>query len=469
MKKHLPVNLAVLSAIGCTLPVTAQEVKEERPNIILINIDDLGWTDLSGNGSGYYETPNIDKLREAGIWFPQAYAGAANSAPSRACMLTGQYAPRHGIYTVGSSERGKAAHRKLIPIPNHESLPDGFQILPRVLQEAGYQTFHVGKWHVTNDPTPCGIDKNIGGNHAGNPSTYFSPYHNANLSDGPEGEFLTDRLGREAAELIRKADRSRPFFLYYATYAVHTPLQAEPELIQKYKEKPATEAHHNPTYAALVEAMDRNVGRVWQAVQDNGLEDNTLIIFTSDNGGVYDISKQWPLRAGKGSFYEGGIRVPLVFYWKDVFEHRTYPDVAVSQLDIFPTLLTLTGISPDHLLLDGMDLTGLLRSGKDAKVSERVLYWHFPAYLEGGNVETTDRRFRTRPVSVIRQGEWKLIENYETGKYELYNVVNDISEREELSGTYPQKVEELSRVLDQWKEEVHAPVPTELNPDYKNP
>ena len=143
--------------------------------------------------------------------------------------------------------------------------------------------------------------------------------------------------------------------------------------------------------------------------------------------------------------------------------------MAVSQLDIFPTLLTLTGISPDRLLLDGMDLTGLLRSGKDAKVSERVLYWHFPAYLEGGNVETTDRRFRTRPVSVVRQGEWKLIENYETGKYELYNVVNDISEREELSGTYPQKVEELSRVLDQWKEEVHAPVPTELNPDYKNP
>ena len=316
---------------------------DQRPNIILINIDDLGWTDLACNGSSYYETPNIDTLRDVGIWFSQAYAGASNSAPSRACMLTGQYSPRHGIYTVGNPDRGKAEYRKLISVPNRTSLQEGFQILPRILHEAGYQTFHVGKWHVTEDPLTCGVEKNIAGNHAGHPRSYFSPYRNANLSDGEAGEFLPDRLGKEAVRLIEKADRTRPFFLYYATYAVHTPLQAEPELIAKYKAKAPTDAHKNPVYAALVEAMDRNVGRVLQAIRDNGLEENTLIFFTSDNGGVYNISRQWPLRAGKGSFYEGGIRVPLIVYQKGKYEHREINDVSVSQLDFFPTLMALRG------------------------------------------------------------------------------------------------------------------------------
>ena len=439
----------------------------QRPNIVLINIDDLGWTDLSCNGSDYYETPHIDRLRNAGVWFSQAYAGASNSAPSRACMLTGQYTPRHGIYTVDNPDRGDAKNRKLIPIPNHTSLPDGYQILPQVLHDAGYQTFHVGKWHVTSNPLACGVDKNVAGNHAGHPNSYFVPYKNANLTDGPEGEFLPDRLGQEAVNLIRKADRSRPFFLYYATYAVHTPLQAEADLIQKYKGKPATETHHNPVYAALVEAMDRNVGRVLQAIKDCGLEENTLIIFTTDNGGVYNISKQWPLRAGKGSFYEGGIRVPLVIYQKGRFEKGEINDLSISQLDIFPTLLDLTGISPDGLTLDGMSLARLLQTGKDDSLSARTLYWHFPAYLEGGNKETTDTIFRTRPVSVVRRGAWKLIENYETGRYELYNITDDISERKELSAAYPQIVRELSEALDEWKKELHAPIPTELNPAYE--
>ena len=439
----------------------------QRPNIILINIDDLGWTDLACNGSGYYETPHIDKLRSLGIWFSQAYAGASNSAPSRACMLTGQYSPRHGIYTVGNPDRGKAEHRKLISVPNHTSLPDGFQILTRVLQEAGYQTFHVGKWHVTEDPLTCGIEKNIAGNHAGHPRSYFAPYRNANLPDGPDGEYLPDRLGKEAVRLIEGADRTCPFFLYYATYSVHTPLQAEEELVRKYKDKAPTEAHNNPVYAAMVEAMDRNVGRVLQAVFDKGIEENTLIIFTSDNGGVYDISKQWPLRAGKGSFYEGGIRVPLIVYQKGRFERRKIENVSVSQLDIFPTLLDLTGIPFDNLLLDGASLFKLLRDGKDARIAERTLYWHFPAYLEGGNDETTDKRFRSRPVSVIRRGEWKLIENYETGTYELYYISDDIGERKDLSSEYPQKVQELLKVLNRWKQKVHAPIPDQLNPAYE--
>lgn len=456
-----------MGALASTLYIAPVGAKTVRPNIVLINIDDLGWADLTCNGSKYYETPNIDKLRKAGIWFSQAYAGAANSAPSRACMLTGQYSPRHGIYTVGNPNRGKAQHRKFIAAPNSETLPDGIQILPKALHEAGYQTFHVGKWHVTENPLRCGIDKNVGGNHAGHPASYFSPYRNADLSDGEKGEFLPDRLGQEAVNLINDADRSRPFFLYYATYAVHTPLQAEPKLIEKYKRKHSTDAHFNPVYAALVEAMDRNVGRMLQAIHDNGLEKNTIVIFTSDNGGVYNISRQWPLRAGKGSFYEGGIRVPLVVYQKGVYERTEISDVPVSQLDFFPTLLDLAGISSKDLTLDGKSLTKLLRKKKDSSLTDRALFWHFPAYLEGGNKETTDRFFRTRPVSVVRKGKWKLIENYESETFELYDLTCDVSEREDLSSKFPKVVKSLSSLLDKWKSDINAPIPSLLNPKYK--
>ena len=438
-----------------------------QPNILLINIDDLGWTDLSCNGSSYYETPNIDALRAAGVWFPQAYAGASNSAPSRACMLTGQNTPRHGVFTVGTSDRGRASDRKLLTVPNRISLPEGYQLLPRVLHEAGYQTFHVGKWHVTDNPSTCGVDVNVGGNHAGHPRRYFSPYQNANLPDGEEGEFLCDRLGKEAASLIEHAAADKPFFLYFAPYAVHTPLQAKAELIAKYKNKPKTEAHNNPVYAALIQSMDENVGRVLQALRESGRWDNTLIIFTTDNGGVYDISRQWPLRAGKGSFYEGGVRVPFVVYQHGKFEKGEVSDAVVSQLDIFPTLMDAAGIDKNKLTLDGKSLLKVLKKGKDKKLADRPLFWHFPAYLEGGNAETTDRIFRTRPVSVIRKGDWKLIENYETDDYELYNLADDVSEKQDLSETNPKKVKELSDLLDQWKAEQGAPLPPGLNPKYK--
>lgn len=452
-------------SVCCSL----QASERKTPNIILINIDDLGWTDLSSNGSTYYETPNIDRLKSDGIWFSNAYAGAANSAPSRACMLTGQNTPRHGIYTVAPADRGPKKLRKLISMPNRTSLPDEFQVLPQVLKEAGYQTFHVGKWHVTDDPKTCGIDINVAGNHAGHPHSYFAPYCNPDLTDGPQGEYLPDRLGNEAVRLICQADRDKPFFLYYATYAVHTPLQAPKELVEKYKKKTASEAHNNPTYAALVEAMDRNVGKVLQAIRENGLAENTLIIFTSDNGGVYDISRQWPLRAGKGSFYEGGIRVPIIIFQPGRFEKEEIRDYYVSQMDIFPTLMDIAGISKRYLLLDGHSLLPLLKKGKDKSLRERPLYWHFPAYLEGGNPETVDRNFRSRPVSVIRKGDWKLIENYEDGRLELFNIKEDISEKQDLVLNRPDKVKELKALLDNWKKKVHAPCDFKMNPFYEAP
>lgn len=449
-------------------PLIGMHAHPARPNIILINIDDLGWTDLSCNGSHYYETPAIDHLRKAGIWFSQAYAGAANSAPSRACLLTGQYTPRHGIYTVGNPNRGNPHHRKWMAVPNRTTLPDGIQMLPKVLQEHGYQTFHVGKWHVTEDPLQCGFDQNVAGNHSGHPRSYFSPYRNPNLTNGKAGEYLPDRLGREAAELIKKADRNRPFFLYYATYAVHTPLQAEPELIRKYKDKPTNEVHSNPVYAALVEAMDRNVGRVLQTVREQGIEEETLILLTSDNGGVYNISRQSPLRAGKGSFYEGGIRVPLIIYQKNMFEHREVNDVAVSQLDLFPTLLDLANISSRSLTLDGSSLAKLLKREHDVSLVNRPLYWHFPAYLEGGNQETSDKQFRTRPVSVMRLGNWKLIENYETARYELYDLSNDIGEQHDQAKVQPDILKKMATRLNLWKKRLQAPVPSKLNIDYQD-
>ena len=469
MHINMNTNCGILVTSCLTLFPFKGIAQSKQPNIILINIDDLGWTDMSSNGSSYYETPNIDKLRQQGVWFNEAYAGAANSAPSRACLLTGQYTPRHGMFTVGEPNRGKSSERKLIAVPNREVLEPGIQMLPQILKDAGYQTCHIGKWHVTDNPLRNGMEQNIAGNHAGHPKSYFPPYKNPNLKDGEKGEFLMDRLGNEAVKYLKQVDKTRPFFLYYATYAVHTPLQAEADLIDKYKKKVTMEAHNNPVYAAMVEAMDRNVGKVLATVREMGIEEKTLIVFTSDNGGVYKVSRQWPLRSGKGSFYEGGIRVPLIVYQKGRFEKGEIKDLPVLQFDLFPTFMELAGVDTRELLLDGKSLFPLLQNHTKG-YGKRSLFWHFPAYLEGDEVDMIESGtpyFRTRPVSVVRQGDWKLIEHYETGKLELYNIRQDISEKKDLSVTNPRKAKELYELLEKWKKEVNAPEPTSLNPDYK--
>lgn len=455
--------LACVTATGM-----AQNGTTNQPNIILINIDDLGWADLGYNGSTFYETPNIDHLHSLGISFENAYAGASNSAPSRACMLTGLYTPRHGVFTVDPAARGKATDRKLIPCKNNHTVPDSFVLLPQVLKSAGYQTCHIGKWHITENPSSKGIDVNIGGNTAGHPKTYFSPYKNPNLKDGPVGENLTDRLAAEAVNYIDTVSKTKPFFLYYATYAVHTPLQAKAELIKKYKEKQATKAHYNPIYAAMIETMDEAVGNVLKAVNRNGIAENTLIVFTSDNGGVYHISRQWPLRAGKGSFYEGGIREPLIVYMKGKYEGGITRKEPVSQLDFYPTFAQLANAKMPYKT-DGMSLLPLLDKGKTDYLNKRMLFWHFPAYLEAvkGLNEGRDPLFRSRPVSVIRQGEWKLIENFEDNALELYNLEKDISEKQDVAKENPKVVKRLYKELLKWRKETNAPVPTELNPQYK--
>lgn len=290
--------------------------KSKSPNIILITVDDLGWKDLGFMGSKYYETPFLDKLALQSMVFTNAYAAAANCAPSRASLMSGLNTPKHGVYTVGSSERGKSKTRKLIPVKNKKYLHDSIYTLPEMLKSAGYTTAHFGKWHIGEDPKTQGIDYNIGGSKRGNPGRngYFSPYNIDFIENEKSDEYLTDRLTSEAINFIKKKHTS-PFFINLAFYSVHTPLQGKENLIQKYNLKQGVNGQDNSIYASMVSSVDENIGRILDIIDESNIKENTLIIFTSDNGGIRAISNQYPLRAGKGSYYEGGIRVPFFMRW----------------------------------------------------------------------------------------------------------------------------------------------------------
>lgn len=440
---------------------------QEKVNLIIINIDDMGWRDVGFMGSEYYETPNIDKLASEGMAFNNAYAGASNCAPSRACMMSGQWTPRHGIYTVGSSERGKKKDRKLIPVKNNEYISENNLLLPQVLQKAGYVTCHAGKWHLSDNPKTFGFQYNIGGSHAGNPGSYYPPYKNVpSIKAISEDDYLTNQIMDNVLDFIDSVNNG-PFFLYYAPYAVHSPLQPVKSLLSKYQNKKQWNGQDNVKYATMVENVDTQIGRLVKKLEEKGVLDNTFIVFTSDNGGVYNITKQWPLRAGKGSYYEGGIRVPTFFYWKDKIKGHSKSDIPISNLDFYPTLLDAANIDkPADKVLDGMSLLPFLTESKIP--TDRALYWHFPIYLEGGNEETQDPLFRTRPGSAIRYGDWKLIQYFENNEIELYNLKKDIKEKKNLSETNKDKKEELLEMLKLWRNKVHAPVPEKLNPDFSS-
>ena len=460
----------IINGISVT---NVEEFSDEKPNILLINIDDLGWTDLGFMGSQYYETPNVDQLANEGMVFSQAYAAASNCNPARAALFSGQYSPRTGVYTVENSERGRAEERKIIPTENTWFLDEDNLTITEILQQNGYKTAHVGKWHISKDPTTFGIDVNIGGFEAGNPAGwdmggYFSPYNNPNLENGPEGEYLTDRLTDEAIEFLDSIG-NKPFFLNYAPYIVHTPIQPKPQLEEKYNNKSRTNQHDNAGYAAMVETMDKNIGRLVEYLKETEKYDNTLIIFTSDNGGLNEISRQWPLRAGKGSYFEGGIRVPMIAIWNAKIEAGSFSRKSVSQIDFFPTFLDAAGIDiPKNKVLDGESLMPIFNG---ESFLERPLFWHFPIYLKAysdDNPQTHDVYFRTRPGSVVLKYPWKLHEYFEDGRLELYNLELDIRETTNLVEIFPEKTKELHAILENWRKELDAPVPEELNPEYKN-
>ena len=444
---------------------------ETKPNILYINIDDLGWADLSINGSTYYETPNIDHLASQGMQFTQGYSSSANCAPSRACALTGQQTTRHGVYTVKSSKRGLSKDRKIIPIKNTLFIEEDNKTFAHVLKSAGYKTITIGKWHVSPDPLKNGFDINIAGSTDGGPYTggYHSPFKYVNLEVKEKGTYLTDKITDEAIRLI-KENKAKPFCLYLPYYMIHSPLQAKKHLVEKYKNKAPSATQDNAVYAAMIETMDNNIGRLIASIKAEGLEENTLVVFTSDNGGVSDFSLQTPLRGGKGMYYEGGIREPFFIKWPKVIPANSKCDEPVTNLDFFPTFCELAEIKPPNdKILDGISLVPLF-TGK--KIVERELYWHFPIYLQAyksnpdSMLEARDPLFRTRPGSVIRDGDWKLHYYFEDNEIELYNLAQDIGEKNDLHKQQPDKAEELLQKLKKWWVKMDAPIPTKSNPDY---
>ena len=461
-----PLIMVVLLLSGILSSCGTRTLKNRDPNIIFILADDLGWTDTGFMGSNYYETPELDKLAGEGMVFTNAYANAPNCAPTRACLLTGLYTPRHGIYTVNSSERGKSTDRKIIPTPNTIALDTSIISLAKVLKKEGYITASIGKWHLgdypVSGPVAHGFDLNIAGTRLGHTKSYFSPYSIEFFNDGPDGEYLTDRLTNEAVRFIQE-NSNQSFFLYLPHFAVHTPIQAKPELISHYMNKPADGNHDNPEYAAMIESLDQGVGRIISVLDKLNLRENTLIIFFSDNGPQGTISGADPLRGSKGMLYEGGIRVPMIISWPGMIREGSICDIPVIGTDFFPTILEIVGAFDSYdQVLDGQSIRSLLEGRKRWK--RESIYWHFPAYLE--RYKGMDQKFRITPAGAIRKGDWKLIEYFEEGKLELYNLREDISESQDLSKSNPEKTRELHNDLVNWRKEVGAPVPTELNPEY---
>ena len=450
---------------GFLLSACNDDIEIQKPNFVLINVDDLGWKDLGYTGSQYYETPNIDQLSRSGMVFTNGYASAANCAPSRASLMTGKWITRHGIYTVASSERGETRYRKLIPTKNTITLPKKFPTIASILAEAGYTTCHSGKWHLSSSPLDYGFNINIGGGHNGHPGSYYPPYGNVKIN-GDTTQYLTDAIMGNILQLIDTV--KSPFFLYYAPYAVHTPIHPVTSLLPKYHNKSEWEGQGNVDYATMVENLDTNIGYLMNLLKSRELLKNTLIVFTSDNGGLYGITKQRPLRAGKGSYYEGGIRVPYIFRWDGKIKENTSNISPISNLDLFPTLLEIAGIDATSYNPDGLNLIPILTDESDP--INRSLYWHFPIYLQAYNVndnENRDSLFRTRPGSVIRTGKWKLHYYFEDDGIELYNLEEDISERNNIAIENPEKTGELLSLLKDWWLSTNAPIPDEKNPEFE--
>jgi arylsulfatase A-like enzyme len=424
----------------------------ERPNIILVLIDDMGLTDLSCYGSKFYETPNIDQLARDGMKFTHAYSACTVCSPTRAALMTGKYpAALHLTDWIAGHDRPAARLR----IPEWtKSLPTDVPTLPGALKEAGYATCAIGKWHVSDGgPKAHGFDLSIANNGRGQPGTYFSPYKNPELPDGPAGEFLSDRLTVEAEKFIEQ-NKDRPFFVYLPHFAVHTPIAGQPDVVAKYKAR-ATESdpQRNAVYAALVESVDDSIGRLRAKLAELKLSERTIIIFTSDNGGLVlnQITSNLGLRAGKGSVYEGGVRVPAIALVPGVTQPGSVSSVPVITMDWTATLLGLAGakaIEGAH----GVSLAPLLRG---QNIPARPLFWHYPHYHPGG----------ATPYSAMLDGGWRLVEFFEDNRVELYNLNDDPTESRDLAASQPAKAAAMRAQLKAWRESVNAQLPTP-NPDY---
>lgn len=452
-------RIGVLALAGLSLtkgPAAAAEASSRKPNFICILVDDLGWTDLGVQGSKFYETPNLDRLASQGMRFTQAYSACTVCSPTRAALMTGKYPARLHITDWIKGHVRPFAKLKVPDWTMH--LPLEETTIAEVLKRAGYATASIGKWHLGGSefyPDKQGFDENIGGCDKGSPPSYFSPYKIPTLKDGPPGEFLSDRLTDEALKFIER-NKAKPFFVYLPHYAVHTPLMGKSNVIAKYERKasPANPQRH-PTYAALVESVDDSVGRLMARLDELGLTENTVILFTSDNGGLVlrEITSNLPLRAGKGSAYEGGVRVPLIVKWPGVTKPGSICHTPVITTDFFPTLLAIAGLpSPPPGSVDGESLVPLLKQTGGLK--RDTIYWHYPHYHPGG----------ATPYSAIRQGDFKLIEFFEDNRIELYNLREDLGEKTDLAARLPEQTKALREKLHAWRQEVSAQLPT-ANPN----
>ena len=434
--------------------------EERSPNILLVYLDDFGWKDCGFMGSDFYETPHMDQLAKSSLVLTNAYSCCANCAPARASLLSGQYSPRHRIFNVGTRPRGKAEHRKLKHVPGTDTLDRSIVTWAQCLQKAGYRTATMGKWHLSNDPRPYGFDINIGGTHSGGPPRgYYPPHGKApGLERAPSDEYLTDRLSAEAVRFIR-ANAERKWCLYLTHFAVHTPIQAKRELLPKYEQKPKGKLHRNAKMATMIESVDNGLGEIVKTLKELELFNNTVIFFYSDNGGHGPVTDMAPLKGYKGTFYEGGIRVPFFVHWPE----RIKPgksDVPMTGVDLFPTFCSVAGCAYPEQIRDGEDLTPLF-FGKPHKLDRRALYWHFPCYLQSTRVtdEQRDPLFRTRPCGVLREGDWKLIQYFERNEFELFNLTDDLGESRNLVSSHPEKFQELKTKLAAWQRETNAIIP----------
>ncbi len=440
----------------------------ERPNILFIYLDDFGWRDTSYAGSDFYETPHLDKLAAQGMVFSDAYAGAANCAPSRACMLSGQYSPRHEIYNVGTGPRGKSAHRRLKHIPGTDTLRPEITTWAQCARKAGYTTATLGKWHLSQDPLPYGFDLNIGGGRSGSPPKGYLPPHGnvAGLKNAPKDEYLTDRLSEEAIRFI-ESNRKKPWLVYLTHFAVHTPLQAKEKDRKYFASKKPGKLHNHAVMGGMIKSVDDGVGRIIAKLEELKLKDNTVILFGSDNGGYGPATSMHPLKGYKGTYYEGGIRVPFFVNWPGVVNPGSKCSTPIAAVDMHPTIRAICGGKlPTGQIQDGVSLLPLF---KGESIAKRSIYWHFPAYLQSyqRNNEQPDPFFRARPCGVIRDGDWKLIEYFEDGRLELFNLAEDIGEKVNLATSLPEKAKSMHSRIKSWRSNTKAPVPTEKNPDYK--
>jgi arylsulfatase A-like enzyme len=476
----LAAYLIACAALTCASAAVAASA--DRPNVVFFLVDDLGWRDLGCFGSTFYETPNADRLGREGMRFTNGYAACPVCSPTRASIMTGKYPARLATtdYFGAAQPEAWGRNTKLLPARYDDRLPLAEVTLAEAFKEAGYATFFAGKWHLGPEgfwPENQGFDINQGGWSAGGPfgaGRYFSPYGNPRLKDGPVGEHLPDRLATETAKFI-ETHQDQPFLAYLSFYSVHTPLMARPDLKAKHEAKAKSVRHDGPdwvpegtrqarqvqdhaVYGGMVEAMDSAVGKVLGALDRCGLADKTLVVFMADNGGLSTSegspTSNVPLRGGKGWMYEGGIREPMLIKWPGVTAPGSTCDAPVVSTDFYPTLLEIGGLPPGpQQHMDGVSLVPLLR--QSGGVQREALYWHYPHYGNQGGA----------PGGAVRAGDWKLIEWYEDGKLELFNLKEDLGEHRDLADREPERVRQLHAKLQAWREAVGARMPA-ANPRY---